>query len=276
MAAKERVCWICMLSICFVLGWSVFCWADFYVIAAGKRAKKTVLVSPKSTETESGEALLNALAQISLPSESNPYLIIIEPGVYDIGGESLQMKSYVDIQGSGQDLTKIKGNIGFASTAVLRGANNAELRFLTVENTGGGTFAEAIYNSSQSPAITNVTATASGGSYLNVGIHNYNSSSVMTNVTASASGGGTDIRGVFNVLGTPVMAHVTATASGGTYNYGVYNDASTPEMKDVTASASGGTTSIGVNNGGGSFTMTDCNCDGGWGNEQLRGFQLRR
>ena len=86
-------------------------WADFYVIAAGKKGKRTVLVSPRNTQTASGTILLNALDDITDAAVDNPYLIIVEPGVYDIGGENLQMKSYVDIQGAGQHLTKITGNV---------------------------------------------------------------------------------------------------------------------------------------------------------------------
>jgi hypothetical protein len=62
--------------------------ADFYVIPAGKRAKRTVLVSPQSTPAASGTALLNALKGITDASVANLYLIIIEPGIYDIGRQT--------------------------------------------------------------------------------------------------------------------------------------------------------------------------------------------
>lgn len=193
-AAKERKFWICMLIIVFVLGWSVFCSADFYVIAAGKRAKKTVLVSPKATATQSGTALFDALARITDASEDNPYLIIIEPGIYDIQGGTLQMKEYVHIQGSGEIVTTVTGDIDSALSGVVRGVNNAELRFLTVENTGGGFEAVAIYNNGASPMLTNLTATASGATVGNTGIYNESSSPTMMNVTATASGGGGKLR----------------------------------------------------------------------------------
>lgn len=35
------------------------------------------------------------------PSVSNPYLVKIMPGVYDLGTTSLQMRAYVDVEGSG-------------------------------------------------------------------------------------------------------------------------------------------------------------------------------
>jgi len=183
------------------------------------------------------------------PSATNPCLLKIMPAVYDIGTNSLQMQSYVDIEGSGENTTKIKGNV-FGLSGVVYGGNNAEIRFLTVENTGGGDFAIAIYNNSSSPTMTNVTATASGGTQ-NIGvINNVSASPTMTNVTATASGGTQNIGVINNVSASPTMTNVTATASGGTNNIGVINNVSaSPTMTNVTATASGGTNNYGVYNG---------------------------
>ena len=115
-------------------------WADFYVIAGGNRAKRTVLVSPKSTQRASGDALLQSLDKITDASEDNPYLVFIEPGIYDIGAGHLDMKPFVDIKGSGENVTRITGTIdmnGSDFSGVVNGSDDAELSFLTVENTGG-------------------------------------------------------------------------------------------------------------------------------------------
>jgi hypothetical protein len=222
-----RTGFIIILVLSLICGWSL-AYADdgFYVIAAGKRAKRTVLVSPRNTQTESGTALLNALDKITGASESNPYLVIIEPGVYDIGENALQMKSYVDIQGSGENVTKIKGNIEGNTTGVVEGADNAELRYLTVENVGGGTDAVAICNVGVSPRLSNVTVTASGSTY-NTGIYNSGFSGIMTHITAKASGG-TNSYGIRNYdSSSATMNNAFVEASGGTHsNYGVYNNTS--------------------------------------------------
>ena len=141
----KKILFVTGLVFCFILTYSL-AMADFYVIAAGKKAKRTVLVSPKNTETESGTALLTALSGITDASAANPYLIIIEPGVYNIGSSGLQMKSYVDIQGSGENVTKITGTISSNTAGVVMGANNVEIRFLTVENTGGSDYSIGFYN----------------------------------------------------------------------------------------------------------------------------------
>ena len=101
-----------------------------------------------------------ALAAITA-SESNRYLIKVLPGVYT---ETITMEQYVDIEGSGELNTKITyTGSGASTTGTVVGANDAELRWLTVENTGGESFAIAIYNASASPRLTHLTASASGG-----------------------------------------------------------------------------------------------------------------
>jgi hypothetical protein len=102
--------------------------------------KSTVVVSPVSTDTENGTTLLDALSGITDASATNPYLLSREPGTYDLGNGSLQMKEHVDIQGSGELNTIITSTVsplGCGNGTVL-GADDAELRFLTVTNTGTG------------------------------------------------------------------------------------------------------------------------------------------
>jgi hypothetical protein len=183
------------------------------------------------------------------------YLVKVLPGVYN---ERVAMKPCVDIEGSGELTTKITAQGGAtqdAASATVAGANQAELRFLTVDNTGGAAYAYAIFNNAASPRLTHVTATASGGTH-NYGVFNYYySSPAMAHVTASASGG-TNNYGVLNSnSSSPAMTNVTATAAvygstNGTNSYGVYNSASSPAMTNVTATASGATASYGVYNSG--------------------------
>jgi hypothetical protein len=201
--------------------------------------------------------LLNILNNITDASSEKPYVLKIEPGVYDLGSTSLQMKEYVDIEGSGEIATKITGKVDSIFSGVVRGASNAELRFLTVENNGEGSYgAVAIYNAGASPKITNVTANAFSGSDTTVGIMNCEGSSpTMTNVTAKASGGaGSDFNpGVDNSdQSSPIMTNVTAIGSGGRNSYGVHNTIdSSPTMTNVIAKASSASHwNTGVDNAG--------------------------
>ena len=65
--------------------------AEFYVIAVGNRSKQTVIVSPKGSEAES-EAALRAALNKTTDESGTRYLIVIEPGTYDIGNTPLQIR----------------------------------------------------------------------------------------------------------------------------------------------------------------------------------------
>ena len=195
-----------------------------------------------------------ALNSITDAAAANPYLITVAPGVYT---ETVTMKPYVDIEGAGEMATKITST-GSSSltTGTVVGASNAELRFLTAENTGGYTYAIAIYSANTAPRLTHITATASGG-FQNICVYDGSSSSpTLTNVTASASGGTGNYYGVFNYHSSATMTNVTASVSEGMNNYGVYNDHSSSKMTSVTVTASGGTSNYGVWNDNSSPMIT--------------------
>ena len=58
-------------------------------------------MSPGATPTEGGNALRNALAMIASPSATNPWLLKLEPGSYDVGSAGLSIPAHVDVEGSG-------------------------------------------------------------------------------------------------------------------------------------------------------------------------------
>lgn len=129
-------CIVMLMSMLFGLTSAAF--ADFYIVASGKRAKKTLLVSPKSTSEASGAALLAVMDEIRDNNATNPYLVIIEPGVYNIGSSPLNMKSYVDVQGSGRGVTTIKGLQNISESGIVVMADNSAIRDLAIVLTAGG------------------------------------------------------------------------------------------------------------------------------------------
>jgi hypothetical protein len=222
--------------------------------SAAKTPENVIVVAKSGGDFTTITAARNSIADASA---TNRYLIYVAPGTYT---EAVTMKPYVDIEGAGELATKItRAGSAATNTGTVVGANNAELRFLTVENTGGGANAIAIYNNGVQPRLTHITASASGGTTTNYGIFNTSASLTMVDVTASASGGATNY-GVYNISSSPTMNGVTATGAGGTsQNYGVVNLASSsPRMTDVTATASGGTNNYGVySSSSASLAMTD-------------------
>ncbi len=184
--------------------------------------KRTVVVSPVGTDAQNGSALLSALSGITDAAATKPYLLYIEPGTYDLGTSTLQMKQHVDIQGAGElktlIISNVSGTVGetFCGTGAVRGANDAELRFLTVRHAGNGNCAIAIYNDSASPLLTHVRAESSRSGDTNVGVFNRSSNPTMTNVTATSSSGASGgYYAVLNVSSSPTITHSRLTGSSG-------------------------------------------------------------
>ena len=162
------------------------------------RTVRTVVVSPFGTNVQNGTALLNAIAGITTASATNKWLLKIEPGTYDTGSLSFQMKPFVDVEGSGQLVTTILSVVDGGGGTVTA-ASDAELRNLTVANTSTGTNVQGIDGANT--LITDVTVTVVGAVQV----------SGILNQRAGASR-----PFLFNVL-------INAEAATGRTAYGIYN-----------------------------------------------------
>ena len=207
-------------------------------------------------------------------TEDNPYVIKIAPGTYEEVGPVV-LKSYVDVEGSGQGVTTITCECGSnsldGSAATVSASNiQAEIRHLTIANTTGSddtTYSTGVatFMSDESFSMNNVTATATGGDNMsgvaNVGSSSLLSSPLMNNVTATATGG-INSAGVANSYSSPLMNNVTATATGAN-SAGVYNEqGSSPLMNNVTAEGTGDVGGVGVFNNGSSATIRNSSITG--------------
>jgi hypothetical protein len=217
----------------------------------------TLIVSPGPDPVQAGRVLREVVSGIADPSASNPYLVKIEPGTYDLESNSLFMRRYVDIEGSGEGVTTITSTLGTGSGTVV-GANNSELRYLTVKDTGeAGQQVVAIFTETTSPRFSHVTAIASGGSE-NYGIHTSNGSPVLSHVTASASGGSQSF-GVANFNSVMTVLNSTFTAAdAASFNAGfVTTYGGSNKVNSSTISASGGAIAIGMRAYNGNHTLTN-------------------
>lgn len=130
---------------------------------------RTVVVSPvgpSGTAQENGTRLLAALDGIVTADYDDPVLLKLEPGRYDLGDKALFMKSWLDIEGSGEGITTISST----ATNTVLAASSSELRFLSINNSGAGTFqgGVGVYANVVEFRLTNVTITATGsGSFVN-------------------------------------------------------------------------------------------------------------
>lgn len=154
--------------------------------------ERIVIVSPVGSVAENGAALLNAIAGIS-PTADEPYMLKIEPGVYDVGSNQVSTKEYLDIEGSGQTLTRIKGTypaIG-AQSGFVQMASNSELRMLTVENYGGGSASYTGIHilTEANVRISDVTVLVHSGTSGHRGIDLGGPGTVLKNTTVVVTGG---------------------------------------------------------------------------------------
>jgi hypothetical protein len=190
---------------------------------------RTVVVSPADTPTASGARLLTALQAINDATADKPYLLKIEPGVYDLGTTSLQMKPYVDIEGSGARVTILTGLGGPEDgKAVVFGTNNVELRQITVQvNATDVPFTAAIRNTSASPRLTDidvrVTAPTGAGNQV-FGIANQNGSSPHLHRVTVLMRGGNRIYGLYNAVdSSPTVINSHLDVGAGYYGETIRN-----------------------------------------------------
>ena len=114
---------------------------------------RVIVVAPSGGDFTSPVAAMNSIIDAS---ESKTYLVKIMPGVYDIGSGTVQMKPWVDIEGSGPGITSIVGTQNTCDEnpdvagdwrpryGVVTGSSNAELRSLSVGNNGASAEACAV------------------------------------------------------------------------------------------------------------------------------------
>jgi hypothetical protein len=129
-------------------------------------------VGPVGSATANGSALLAAMASIPIPfNRGEAWLLVIEPGLYDLGSATMSMKPWVDVEGGGQNNTIVTSSfcngLGLDPVGTVNGSIAAELRDLTVENTCTGDImvgtAIAIPQIATAASIRRVTARALGG-----------------------------------------------------------------------------------------------------------------
>ena len=192
--------------------------------------------------TGSGQALVAAITAIptsgnDAPSASNPWLVKLGPGIYDLGSAQPNLPAYVSMEGSGVEVTTIQSSSGTGPLMTCKG--NANVSFLTVINVGTASQASGLWLSGPT-RLSHVGVRVSGASGINSAlVVNETGTITLNNVRLEASGGGTSSnRGIELQAGT-VTAHVgDYIASGGSFGYGIVLFAGTAQIFDVTLEGS--------------------------------------
>lgn len=217
------------------------------VLTAAAHADTVVVGPVPGSPVLSGARLLLRHAALGA-SAANPSVLKIEPGVYDLRDRTLAMKPYVDVEGSGEGVTIVRGNAEITGT--VAGAAHAELRSLTVENTAAGV-AIALRNDAAGFRAAHVTCVATSVGNATGVAQNSTGDVVLRSLTARAAGD--DATGVNSRGGRMTDVHARATAAD--IAYAVFNAASAGDLVDVTAEADSARFAGGIRNEGGGPTL---------------------
>lgn len=163
---------------------------------------------------------LIAVDSITDAGADKPYLIKIMPGVYSNGAAVLQMREYVDIEGSGRNSTKIIGT----GSAVISGAPNSELRMLSVENSGSADDSSGV-RVSGGMDLRDISVTSAGTGYVRglwIATNPNSGPAVLSDVKVLINVGGTNNYGIFN-QGDATVHDAEIIVLGGEYAVGFWN-----------------------------------------------------
>jgi len=181
----------------------------------GMGVVRTIVVSPGATEVASGTALAAAIQDFvtnaTKASATNRWLIKLEPGIYDVAATGINTVPFVDIEGSGESNTTIKGTVTTLTTD-----EDVEISKMTV--TCAGTNCTAVQNEDASPTFTNVTISATGLTSLSWAFGSTAGNPYLRDVTVVASG--VDAQAIWLDDGIPFLRNVDAYATGSFTNAG--------------------------------------------------------
>jgi hypothetical protein len=187
----------------------------------------------------------------SNPSATNLYLLKLEPGLYDLGDQLLTMLPYVDLEGSGEDLTTIlssAGYQGYPPPGGLKAASNSQIRHLTITNHSSPMGFLTIY---QAAILVPNGAT-------NVRIEHVNATSFYT--FPSLAGDSIHIYSLLNDGGEVAVSNSTISASNnsqnGSQSTAIFNNSGTLSVTNSLLSASQTLQSSAINSSGGIVALT--------------------
>jgi hypothetical protein len=124
--------------------------------------------------TEPVAAMNDIATWCGTPSSLNPCLLKIMPGIYDLGSNNVGLLPFVDLEGSGENVTKIVYS-GISSGGFIGATTDSEIRMLTLDvNSNGGYGSKGIALGTpwftgtpvgNPPRVTNVTINSTGQGY---------------------------------------------------------------------------------------------------------------
>jgi hypothetical protein len=140
-------------------------WPPHTVLAFHHPAAET------NSDVSSGTELLAMVAAIpstgsEAPSASNPWLVKVGPGTFNLGSGWLTLPAYTALEGAGEDITVITASGNADSHATVTMGDRGRLSRLTVVSTGGNDYEVAVHipAGASSIVIEHASVTASNQS----------------------------------------------------------------------------------------------------------------
>lgn len=238
-----------------------------------QHSARVVYLQGDGTDAANGSALVSAIAGITDEAVDKQYLVVLEPGTYDIGTQELVLPGFIHLRGSGTIATLITGSgtgAGAGSACatatyacVLQLDGLSEVRDVQVKNTGNSDSAYriAVYSNGSGASLRNVHAHATGVPYSTAGnradvLVQGNPPSIIDSVLQVSNAQMNHALSTIDTNGTAMRvtgSRLIAVGAGDTY-YGIYAsstgpgaDSTTIQLTDSYVTASGAGTSVDIN-----------------------------
>jgi hypothetical protein len=199
----------------------------FHASDLGADPQNVVVVAKSGGDYSSVQ---KAIDDINDAEVNNPYLVWVAPGIYS---ETVTMKSYVHLQGAGQNATVITSTASSSgdwppSQATVLLASDTSLRDLTLGNGGTGEENTAMLATTgmTRTIVADVTVRALGGGENNLAIFlsGDGTSVTLQQVTAVSENGSNANFGLVNFSGAAVILRGGSfTGRGGNYTCGIFS-----------------------------------------------------
>lgn len=232
-------------------------------IAEGEsRLNQHVITVSKETGKADYDNLTDAITYINdlitsndsdKPSVTNPYKIVLSPGVYV---ESITLPDYVSLEGEGQGSSIVRSTSGsstLADSAVITLGSYSNIEDIEIQHyQGSSSYSVGLYLSSESNNVCRNVKIVMGNNSLTAGSDVYGfyissaSAPVIDNLTIDISQGTGDLYGLYVSNTSPLVYNTRVTIDApGDNNYGSYHTTGAEgEYYSSYIDVKGGTTNI--------------------------------
>lgn len=133
---KNAICCL-ILAVVMVCCGTVFAQNKVVVIPmSGEDLKPLANVISVAEQNGDFSNPIAAMDSITDASDSNPYIVVMAPGIYDLGSQTLTVKPHVTVQGSGIDRTVLLSNGDNSNASVVQLVENTTVSDMTIRQLG--------------------------------------------------------------------------------------------------------------------------------------------